>query len=89
MKFKKGQKVRVKVWEDMPQYLSDTRGYAKCVGDIVTIQAYTLTPCDGYDVIFEDGSSGYYLWEELEPVIKVGEQLLFSFMNDVNSTQEE
>ena len=85
MKFKNGQKVRVKVWEDMPWDLYDLWGYAKRVGVIATIEGINTFSSDfysGYDVEFEDKSSACYFEEELESVIKVGEQLLFSFMEE-------
>ena len=81
-KFKIGQKVRIKEWKNMPEELYNTWGRAVCVGQIVTIEGLAPTDCDGYDVVFENGGGAFYLYGELESVIKVGEQLLFSFMEE-------
>lgn len=86
MKFKKGQKVRVKVWEDMPQDLYGTWGKARNIGEIVIIEGVNTFGggnYTGYDIAFDYGETTCYFEEELEPVIKVGEQLLFAFMGDV------
>ena len=85
MKFKKGQKVRIKVWEDMPENLANTWGISSPVGTIVIIEGVNTfggSNYAGYDIIFDGGKTTCYFESELEPVIKVGKQLLFSFMED-------
>lgn len=87
MKFKIGQRVRIVGWVDMPE---DVRGVfiltpAIFIGKEVIIYKSTVELGKrAYEVDFVDKGikeSGYLLFEkELEPVIRVGEQLMFEFM---------
>jgi len=78
--FKVGQKVRVKQWLDMPEDLQAGYGMNVCkigeVGTIVNILDVEIS-VNSYDVIFENNEYPMFFLEgELEPDIKVGEQLL-------------
>ena len=76
MKFKIGQKVRVKVWEDMPQDMQDRYGTNRYAGQVGVILQY-FTEDMGWDVKTENEKYSFFcLEQELEPVIKIGEQLL-------------
>ncbi len=86
-KFKIGQKVLVKVWYDMPQDIQDGWGIlTRCIGNILTVVAIgekykniNLYELEGKAV----GEMGLIVLEpEIEPIIKVGEQLLFDFVKE-------
>ncbi len=80
-KFKIGQKVRFVEWVDMPVEVIATWG--KIIGwreeTGVIEKENNEFNISGYDVKV-DGTSIFCLSQELEPVIKVGEQLTFAFM---------
>jgi len=85
MKFKKGQKVRIIEWVNMPQDMIDRWGINAHVGQVGIILAKNPYAKDdiGYDVkIKYEKTSFFCLEEELEFAVKVGEQLLFSFMQE-------
>ena len=86
-KFKVGDKARVIEWIDMPQELQDSYSINACkIGEIGTIIRLLAEELDieSYDIIFEGDKYPIFLFgEELEPCIKVGEQLTFSFMKGV------
>lgn len=88
MKFKVGQKVRVKQWLDMPETIQDDWGTLSDgignVGTIVIIEEHqgssyiiNIYKLEGKDF----GKYGRNVLEgEIEPLVKVGEQLTFEFM---------
>ena len=79
--FKVGQKVRVKQWLDMPQDLQLKWGIlTRCIGEVLTI---TATGESYEDIpLYELQDSPVWDWglivlePEIEPVIRLGEQLL-------------
>lgn len=83
MNFKVGQKVRVKEWVDMPEEMFDSmgiNGHAGKVG-VVVVDGKIHGGYKAYDVRTKGGDYDFFCFEdELEPLIKVGQQLLFSFM---------
>ncbi len=83
MKFKIGQKVRVKDWLDMPQDMIDKWGINNYVGEAGFVRQENLIADDiGYDIDIKRVKGLVFCLErELESVIKVGEQLVFPFMN--------
>ena len=87
-KFKVGDKARIIKWLDMPQELQDSYSInIMRIGEIGIIkrvleEEYDNTIC--YDVLFNGNIYPVFLLEqELESIIKVGEQLTFSFMKGV------
>jgi len=82
--FKIGQKVRVKQWSEMPQELAAVWGenfYAGQAGVIVSKN--DSAGYEGYDVKLDGNkNSCFCLKEELEPFVRVGEQLLFDFVKE-------
>lgn len=87
-KFKVGDRTHVIKWLDMPQELQDSYSINIIrIGEIGIIkrvleEEYDNTIC--YDVLFNGDIFPVFLFEqELEPVIKVGEQLTFNFMKGV------
>ena len=87
MKFKVGQKVRVKEWIGMPQNVAGVFIMTPYVGKTVVIHKAQIE-CEeqAYEVGFVDKKlhpDGFLFFEEeLESVIKVGEQLLFDFAKE-------
>ena len=87
MKFKVGQKVCVKEWVGMSQNVVGIYSMTPppYIGRVVIIRKAQIE-CEeqAYEIDFVDKElrmDGYLFFEkELEPLIKVGEQLLFSFM---------
>ena len=85
MKFKVGQKVRVKEWVDMPEnvismyYCTPSIAIGKLV---VICESCKELDEQAYQTNYLDGADQGYLFfeEELEAIIRVGEQLLFDFM---------
>lgn len=78
MKFKIGQKIRIKQWLNVPEELTAEWGKNYYAGHIGVIESENGTAgVEAYDVK-PDGNktSVFCLKEELEPLIKVGEQLL-------------
>lgn len=77
--FKVGDKVRIKQWLDMPEDVLDTWGDgSRLAGRIGVIEFInTCFSTDGYDVIIDgDKYATFCLPQELESLVKVGEQLL-------------
>ena len=84
-KFKIGQKVRIKEWVDMPEEVLVDMGIACHIGDVGTIvrDIGTHKGYKAYDVRTEIAKHNLFCFEgELEPLIKVGQQLTFSFMEE-------
>lgn len=87
MNFKVGQKVRVIDWVDMPKNVKDCycKNYQK-IGDVGTIINIpeSVFHMSFYDVIFEGEiyPRGFFEKEIELSISRVGEQLLFSFMED-------
>ena len=84
MKFKVGQKVRVKEWSNMPEWVLVYWGMNGHVGNVgVVVRANdTMDRYNAYDVKTENSRYDFFCFEgELESIIKVGEQLLFGFMS--------
>ncbi len=85
--FKIGQKVRVKQWLDMPQDIQYGWGILiRCIGEVLTITE-TGESYEGIPLYKLQGSSAgewglMVLEPEIEPVIRVGEQLLFDFIKE-------
>jgi len=80
MKYKIGQKVRVKEWVDMPEELLANWGRNCLVGHVGVIVEYTN---NGYDVMIgNDKYPAFCLQGEIEPLIKVGQQLVFPFVEE-------
>lgn len=86
MRFRIGQKVRVKKWLNMPENIQCGWGIlTRCIGDTLVVvrtgESYENIPI--YEL--QDSLTGELrirvLEPEIESVIKVGEQLLFDFMN--------
>ena len=83
MKFKIGQKVRIKEWIDMPKEVLANMGTACHIGDIgiVVKRIGTHWGYITYDVKIETKEHDLFCFEgELELLVKVGEQLMFDFM---------
>ncbi|GAF96599.1 unnamed protein product [marine sediment metagenome] len=82
MKFKIGQKVRVIKWLDMPLSLINKWGTNTHVGEVgVIIQQNPFSGDEGYDVKKKENKYSFFcLEEELELLVKIGEQLEFEFM---------
>lgn len=86
MKFKVGQKVRIKEWDDMPEDVFNVMGGNSQIGDaedggVVESENNSYNGYKAYDVKMENCKCGFFCFEqELEPFVKVGEQLIFSFM---------
>lgn len=80
MKFKIGDKVRVKEWVGMPDELKERWGLNMHIGDEGTIWMESYSVEDGYkgyDIKAKDSRYAFFCFEgELEPLVKVGEQLL-------------
>ena len=77
--FKIGQKVRVKEWKDMPQEIEENWGISECTGEIGIIKSQKEKEegHNAYDVKLDNNKySGFYFEEELESIVKIGEQLL-------------
>jgi len=80
--FKVGQKVCTKQWINMPSIVEESYGeHTIPLGAIGTVKQFLGKELDinSYDVIFDKTISLYPLFvfeQELEPLIKVGEQLL-------------
>jgi len=78
--FKIGQKVRIKEWFDMSLKLQDSYGinsYAIGVTGIVQrCNGTKYSSINSYDIILSNDKSHFAFEPELEPVVKVGEQLL-------------
>ena len=70
--FQIGQKVRIKQWLDMPQDIYDAYSEPENIGEVGEI---VLKTKKGYNVLFTK-SKCFYLLQELEPIIKAGEQLM-------------
>ena len=80
-KFKIGDKVRVKTWFEMPQYVQGSWGMlTRCVGDILTVYAFDVD-FEGINV-YNLSNDLLVLEPEIEPIIKKGEQLVFNFMRE-------
>ena len=82
-KFKVGQKVHIKEWIDMPKEVLADMGTACHTGDIgivvklIGIYKGYIT----YDVKTETEKHTLFCFEgELKSLVKVGEQLMFDFM---------
>ena len=88
MKFKIGQKIRIKKWLDMPQCLQEKWGEPAFIGKVgEVLKENNIESTNGYDVCFPEKKGNlkntppaFYFPQELEPLVKIGEQLLFSFM---------
>lgn len=87
MEFKIGQKVRIKRWNDMPEDVFTNWGLPSYIGEVGKILRKTTS--GGYAVCFSEKQYGllgppeaFYFSQELEPLIKVGEQLLFDFIKE-------
>lgn len=86
MKFKVGQKVRIKQWFDMPQEIQNVWGInTRKIGIIGVIQDIEVDKeikeiCDinTYDVVFSNKPlDRLFVFEpELEPLVRIGQQLL-------------
>lgn len=80
MKFKVGQKVRGIKWQNMPEDMQDSFGINICGLEKVGIVENILDVYDGirsYDVLFDGNKHPVFIFEsELEPFVKVGEQLM-------------
>lgn len=80
MKFKVGQKVRGIKWQNMPQGMQDSFGINICGLGRIGVVKRVLDTYDGqrsYDIIFDSNRHPVFIFEsELEPFVKVGEQLL-------------
>jgi len=84
MKYKIGQKVRVITWKDMPQDILDNWGLLSCgLGQIFIIKKQEEIFM-GHKVyqLYNNEINLSVMEEELEPEVKIGEQLLFSFMEE-------
>lgn len=84
-KFKIGQKVCVKEWLDIPEELLVDWGIVAHIGDvgIVVKENAMVSKHNTYDVKTKSSKSDFFCFEdELEPVIKIGEQLVFNFMEE-------
>jgi len=83
--FRVGQEVRVVSWEDMPQdvifsFCMNTNRVGE-IGTVVKLLGQEMG-INAYDIIFKGNKYPIYFFEnELESIVKVGQQLLFSFMN--------
>lgn len=85
MKFKIGQKVRVKQWVGMPQDIMGRWGLNTHIGEVGFITQKNPYSGDdnGYDIKIKNKKDSFFcLEQELEPFIKVGEQLLFNFIKE-------
>lgn len=83
MMFKVGQKVRIKQWLDMPQGMMNKWGIANDVGciGIIIMEKENRDGYNAYDIRAENSKyDNFYFEEELEPLVRIGEQLLFKFM---------
>jgi len=84
MKFKIGQKVRVKEWSDMPQRIQEEYSKNTCrIGNIGVVTGFFGREynINTYDIKFEGIKCPlFFLEPELEPLIRIGEQLMFVFM---------
>jgi len=83
--FKVGQRVRVIQWSDMPEELRESWGILTYhIGDMGTITKAKETYCNVNVYELESESLGGWalmvLEPEIEPFVRVGEQLLFDFM---------
>jgi len=81
MKFKIGQKVRVKDWNEMPERVISMYHCtpSTAIGKIVVISENCIELGEqAYQTNYTDGEEQDYLFfeKELESLIKVGEQLL-------------
>lgn len=87
LKFKVGDKVHIKVWNDMPLEVVDNWGEPSYINETGIIIRHNP---QGYDVSFpslpkcgfRDPPEAFYLPQELELVVKIGEQLLFDFAKE-------
>ena len=85
MKYKVGQKVRIKQWVGVPEGLYSkwgTNEHVGCVG-VVVREDRTAMGYRAYNVKTKEKKYDFFCFEEeLESVIKVGEQLLFDFAKE-------
>lgn len=81
MRFKRGQKVRIKDWVDIPQNVRDTWGTNVYVGKVGFISEVNPGGTTGYDVKMKGNKyPAFCLEQELELLVRIGEQLMFNFM---------
>lgn len=86
MKFKVGQKVRIKQWFDMPQEMENMWGInTRNIGIIGVIQNVgadkgieNIYDINTYSVVFSNKplDSLFVFEPELEPLVRIGQQLL-------------
>ena len=86
MKFKVGQKVRIVKWLNMPQDMVEKWGInLPHIGEVGIIeeQNFDGKPGIAYNVKRKGAKYAFFCFEEeLESIIKVGEQLEFVFMSE-------
>lgn len=78
MKFKIGQKVRIVEWKDMPEDLQDIFGINTYgIGLIGVVDKFERAQkgVNGYNIKLKGGNH-FALEPELEPLVRVGEQLM-------------
>lgn len=82
-KFKIGQKVRIKKWLNMPENILDVWGENYYAGQVGVVECTNNTGgFRAYDIKIDGKKDSIFcLKEELELFVRVGEQLLFNFID--------
>ena len=97
MKFKVGDKIRVLPIDPDQNWTNGTKlkGQIGIISEFfegVGIPIAVSFDRKSLESLLGDSYGGYtyhFKENEIEPAVAIGEQLLFSFMSDVNSTQDE